>query len=145
MMDWKQAGTKAAILLIFPFILFCGCAEGPVRTSIQQSTQQSVIDEYLLTKAGFKPYQANDTTPRTAALIGALPRGQISTFRADGTVYHAYPDKVSHTLYVGTQAEYAKYLSLAQGQKVCQPVQGTNSAGFWNCMDEFQKSGGLPK
>lgn len=145
MADWRQARAKAIILLIFSIMLFWGCAEGPIRTSIQQSTQERVIDEYLLTKAGFKAYHSNLTTPKTQALIGALPSGQISTFKADGTVYHAYPDKVSNTLYVGTQAEYDKYLSLAQGQKVCRRVEATNSAGFWSCMDEFQKSGGLPK
>jgi hypothetical protein len=145
MADWRQARAKAAILLIFSIMLFWGCAEGPIRTSIQQSTQARVIDEYLLTKAGFKVYQSNLTTPKTQALIGALPTGEISTFKADGTVYHAYPDKVTNTLYVGTQAEYAKYLSLAQGQKVCRRVEAPNSSGFWSCMDEFQKAGGLPK
>ncbi|HZE21423.1 MAG TPA: hypothetical protein VE082_05165, partial [Desulfobaccales bacterium] len=99
----------------------------------------------LLTKAGCKPYQANNTTPKTQALIGALPSGQISTFKADDTVYHAYPDKVSDTLYVGTQADYDKYLSLAQGQRVCRRVTAQNSAGFWSCMDELQRAGGLPK
>lgn len=145
MADWEQARAKAAILLIFSIILFWGCAEGPIRTSIRQNTQQAVIDEYMLTKAGFKAYQSNFTTPKTRALIGALPRGEISTFKADGTVYHAYPDKVSNTLFVGTQADYAKYLSLAQGQKVCRRVEAPNSAGFWSCLDEFQKAGGLPK
>jgi hypothetical protein len=96
-------------------------------------------------KAGFKAYQSNNTTPKTQALIGALASGEISTFKADGTVYHAYPDKVSNTLYVGTQADYAKYLSLAQGQKVCRRVEAPNSAGFWSCMNEFHKAGGLPK
>jgi hypothetical protein len=145
MADWRQTRAKAAILLIFSIILFWGCAEGPIRTSIRQNTRQAVIDEYLLTKAGFKAYQSNNNTPKTQALIGALPRGEISTFKADDTVYHAYPDKVSNTLYVGTQADYAKYVSLAQGQRVCRRVQAPNSAGFWSCMDEFQKAGGLPK
>jgi hypothetical protein len=145
MADWRQARAKTAILLIFSIVLFWGCAEEPVRTQIQQATQQRVIDEYLLTKAGFKAYQSNNTTPKTQALISALPTWEISTFKADDTLYHAYPDKVSNTLFVGTQADYENYLALAKGQRVCRRVTAPNSSGFWSCMDEFQKSGGLPK
>jgi hypothetical protein len=100
-----------------------------------------VIDEYMLTKAGFTPYKPNMETPKTQALLDALPAGQVTTFRANGVAYHAYPDKGSNTLYVGDQAAYDKYVSMAQGKKVCQRVDAPDSSGFWGCFQELQQKG----
>jgi hypothetical protein len=138
MANRRQARNNAIILLIFSTMLFYSCAGG-------QTLQDTVVTENLLTRAGFQPYKANMTTPKTQALLNALPKGQITTFRGNGTVYHAYPDERSNTLYVGDAAAYQKYLSLAKGQKVCRRVEAQNSAGFWSCFDEFQKSGRAPK
>jgi hypothetical protein len=138
MVNRRQARSGAVILLILCSILFYGCA------GVQTATQDQVVNEYLLTKAGFKPYQSTMETPKIQALLNAIPKGQITTFRADGKVYHAYPDENSHVVYVGTPAAYQNYLALAQGRNVCRRVDAQNSAGFWNCFDEFQKTGGLP-
>jgi hypothetical protein len=146
MANRSQANYKALILLIFCTMLFNSCAE-PQRPSITQrpSIQDAVVTEDLLTRAGFKPYPANMETPKTQALLDALPRGQITTFTGDGKVYHAYPDNRSSQVYVGDQAAYQRYLAMAQGQKVCRRVEAQNSAGFWSCFDEFQKTGRAPK
>jgi len=138
MANRRQAMHNALILLIFCTTLFYSCAGA-------QTTQETVVTEYLLTQAGFQPYKANMETPKTQALLNAIPKGQITTFKGNGKVYHAYPDERSNTIYVGDAAAYRKYLSLAKGQKVCRRVEAQNSAGFWGCLDEFQKSGRVPR
>ena len=136
--NWRQARSKAAIGVIFIAILFYGCAGGQVRSG-GQPLQEVVIDEYMLTTAGFQKYKPNMETPKTQALLDALPGGQVTTFRANGIGYHAYPDKGSNILYVGDQAAYDKYVSMAQGKKVCQRVDAPDSSGFWGCFQEMQQ------
>jgi len=138
MANRRQARSKALILLIFCTILFYSCTGA-------QTIQETVVTENLLTRAGFQPYKANMETPKTQALLDAIPKGQITTFTGNGKVYHAYPDERSNTLYVGDEAAYQRYLSMAKGQKVCRRVEAQNSAGFWSCFDEFQKSGRAPR
>ena len=138
--NWRQAGSKTAIGFILVAILFYGCAGGQISPG-GQTTQEVVIDEYMLTQAGFTPYKPNMETPKTQALLDALPGGQVTTFRANGIAYHAYPDKRSNILYVGDQAAYDKYVSLAQGKKVCQRVDAPDSSGFWGCFQEMQQKG----
>jgi len=134
MANRRQARSNAVICLLFLTILFCGCGG-------MQPLQDQVTTEYLLNQAGFTKYKPNMETPKTQALLDALPEGQVTTFRANGTEYHAYPDKRSNILYVGDQAAYQKYESMAQGQKVCQRVDAPNSAGFWGCFQEMQQKG----
>jgi hypothetical protein len=136
----RQARSKMAIGFILITILFYGCAGGQVRSG-GQPLQEVVIDEYMLINAGFKPFKPNMETPRTQALLDALPAGQVTTFRTNGATYHAYPDKGSNTLYVGDQGAYDKYVSLAQGKKVCQRVEAPDSSGFWGCFQEMQQKG----
>jgi hypothetical protein len=135
MANWRQAGSIVVIGLLFLSILGCGGSRG------MQPLQDQVTTEYLLNQAGFTPYKPNMETPRTQALLDALPGGQITTFRADGVSYHAYPDKRSNILYVGNQAAYEKYAAMAQGKNLCQRVEAPNSAGFWGCFQEMQQKG----
>jgi hypothetical protein len=135
MANWRQAGSIAVIGLIFLTILCCGGGGG------MQPLQDQVTTEYLLNQAGFTQYKPNMETPKTQALLDALPEGQITTFRADGVAYHAYPDKRSNVLYVGDQAAYEKYASMAQGKNLCQRVEAPDSAGFWGCFQEMQQKG----
>jgi len=132
--NWRQAGSNAVIGLIFLSILFCGCGG-------MQPLQDQVTTEYLLNQAGFTQYKPNMETPKTQALLDALPGGQVTTFRANGVAYHAYPDKRSNVLYVGDQAAYEKYASMAQGKNLCQRVEAPDSAGFWGCFQEMQQKG----
>jgi len=134
MANRRQARSNAVIGLLFLTILFWGCGG-------MQPLQDQVTTEYLLNQAGFTPYKPNMKTPKTQALLDALPEGQVTTFRANGTVYHAYPDKRSNILYVGDQAAYQKYASMATGKKLCQRVDAPNSAGFWGCFQEMQQQG----
>jgi hypothetical protein len=137
MAKWRQARAGAVAGLIVLMLLGYGCAGA-------QTTQNRVVTENLLTQAGFKPYQSNMETPKLAALLLAIPKGQITTFKAGTRVYHAYPDERTNTIYVGDQAAYQKYLKLAHGRNVCTRVTAQNSSAFWGCMDEMQKTGGLP-
>lgn len=137
---WRQGRSKTAMGFILAAILFCGCAGGQVRSG-GEPLQAVVIDEYMLTKAGFTPYKPNMETPKTQALLDALPSGQVTTFTGGGKVYHAYPDKGANILYVGDQAAYDKYVSMAQGKKVCQRVDSPDSSGFWGCFQELQRQG----
>ena len=138
--NWRQARSKTAIGFILVAILFYGCAGGQIRPG-GQPLQEVVIDEYMLTKAGFTPYKPNMETPKTQALLDALPSGQVTTFTGNGKIYHAYPDKRSNTLYVGDQDAYDKYVSMAQGKQVCQRVDAPDSSGFWGCFQELQQKG----
>jgi hypothetical protein len=138
MANWSKARSYAAIWLIFFTMMFYGCG-GAYPGGGGQTTESVVIDEYMLTTAGFQKYKPNLETPRTQALLDALPSGQITTFRANGTAYHAYPDKFSNILYVGDQAAYEKYVSMSQGKKVCQRVEAPDSSGFWGCFQEMQQ------
>ena len=139
--NWRQARSKTAIGFILVAILLYGCAGGQLSDG-GQPLQAVVIDEYMLTKAGFTPYKPNMETPKTQALLDALPSGQVTTFTGNGKIYHAYPDKRSNILYVGDQDAYDKYVSMAQGKKVCQRVDAPDSSGFWSCFQELQQKGG---
>jgi hypothetical protein len=130
----RQARSKAFICLVFLTILFWGCGG-------MQPLQDQVTTEYLLNQAGFTKYKPNMETPKTQALLDALPPGQVTTFTGNGKVYHAYPDKGANTLYVGDQAAYDKYVSMAQDKKVCQRVDAPESSGFWGCFQEMQQKG----
>jgi hypothetical protein len=138
--NWRLARSKAAMGFILAAILFYGCAGGQVRSG-GEPLQAVVIDEYMLTEAGFTPYKPNMETPKTQALLDALPSGQVTTFTGDGKVYHAYPDKGANILYVGDEKAYDKYVSLAQGKKICQRVDAPDSSGFWGCFQELQQQG----
>jgi len=140
--NWRQAGSKTAIGFIAVAILFYGCGGGGQFRSGGEPLNAVVIDEYMLTKAGFTPYKPNMETPKTQALLDALPSGQVTTFTGNGKIYHAYPDKGAKILYVGDQDAYDKYVSMAQGKKVCQRVEAPDSSGFWGCFQELQQKGG---
>ena len=137
MANWRKSGFKAAVGLIFFAIIFAGCATGP-------STQQMVVNEYLLKQAGFQQWDVNQETPKRQALLTSIPKGKIVSYRLDGAVYHVYADENSNTLYVGDAAAYQKYLSKAEGKQLCERVDALNSKGFWSCFDEYQQKGGRP-
>jgi hypothetical protein len=130
----RQPRAKAFICLVFFMALFWGCGG-------MQPLQDQVTTEYLLEQAGFVKYRPNMETPRTQALLDALPGGQVTTFRANGVAYHAYPDKRSNVLYVGDEAAYQKYAGMATEKNVCRRVEAPNSAGFWSCFQEMQQKG----
>lgn len=135
--NWRQAGSITVIGLILLGILGCAAGGG----GGMQPLQSQVTTEYMLSQAGFTQYKPNMETPRTQALLDALPEGQITTFRANGVPYHAYPDKRSNVLYVGNQAAYEKYAGLAKDKNLCQRVDAPDSSGFWGCFQEMQQKG----
>jgi len=78
----------------------------------------------------------------TQSLMEAIPRETMVTYKLGGETYHVYSDVAGQTLYVGDEAAYQKYLSMAQGRQVCQRVDATDSAPFWSCFEEYQKRRG---
>ena len=132
MANWNRTWFYAAIYVILVTLLVNGCAGG-------QTLQREVTTEYLLTTAGFQRWDVNDETPKRQALLNNLPQRTIVTYKRNGEVYHAYADESS--LYLGDEAAYQRYLSLAGGRKLCQRVTGTNQVEFWSCMQEYQERG----
>lgn len=135
MMLWRKNRFSAALLLILLAILFNACAGG-------QTTQELVTTEYFLDKAGFQKLAVNDTTPKRQALLNSIPRGKISTYQKNGETYHAYTDEAAQRLYIGDETAFQNYLTMTKGRQLCERVVGPDSAKFWSCYDEFQKSGG---
>jgi hypothetical protein len=142
-----RAGFQAAIIGIFLVFLVSGCAGGgeTLRQTGGQTLAQEVTTEYLLASAGFEKWDINDKTPKRQALLAALPPGKISTYQRNGQTYHVYADAGSGNLYVGDEAAYQRYLTLAGQWKVCERVTGPNQVHFWSCMEESQRGGGQPR
>lgn len=142
MANWRKVEFYGAFFLVLFTLVLSGCAGG--QEARQQSTQKLVVTEYFLKDAGFKAWEVNDTTPKRQAILDAIPRRQIVTFKGDGEVYHVYADEGSKTLYVGDAAAYQKYLTLAKGRQLCERVDAPNSVAFWSCFDDLKQSGGAP-
>lgn len=135
-MNRRKDGFNAAILLILLTLLLNGCAGG-------QATHKVVVTEYFLKEAGFQQWDVNMETPKRQALMDAIPRGKIVTYKMNGETFHVYSDEAAQTLYVGDEVAYQKYLSMAIGRQVCERVDATmDSAPFWSCFVEVQKGGG---
>jgi hypothetical protein len=136
-MNYQKSARLAPAIFLLVAILVTGCVG-------EQVLQQEVTTEYLLTSSGFQKWEVNEKTPARQALLDGLPAGQISTYKRDGQVYHAYPDNFSKVIYVGDEAAYQRYQSLAQGRKMCRRVTGANQVQFWSCMEDFQQTGAGP-
>jgi len=134
MMFWNKERFIAAILLVLFAFPLCGCAG-------LETTQDRVINEYLLREAGFAQLEVNDTTPKRQALMDAIPKGQFISYRMDGKKYYVCKDESSQALYFGDEAAYQKFASLVGDKKLCQSMDATQSAPFWSCFQEFQKAG----
>ena len=133
-MFWNKERFIAAILLVLFAFPLCGCAG-------LETTQDRVINEYLLREAGFAKLEVNDTTPSRQALMTAIPKGQFTTYSMDGKKYYVYKDEPSQALYFGDEAAYQKFASLVSDKRLCQSMDATQSAPFWSCFQEFQKAG----
>lgn len=143
MANGNGARFWGALFLLLATILVNGCAGGG-QTRVEtggQTLPQEVTTEYLLTTAGFKRLPVNEETPKRQALLTSIPPGKLVTYTRNGEVYHAYADLGSSALYIGDEVAYQRYLALAKNQKVCERVPGTNQAGFWECMQEYQERG----
>src|SRR3974377_1193442 len=139
-----MAGLDAAICLMLVSLLCSGCGGGPGPiASGQEHMEQQVGTEYCLQQAGFRKYQVNQNMPQQEALLSALPKRTVTTYERDGEKLYAYGDKNTGTLYIGDDAAYQRYLTLAKGREICQVrAGGGESANFWGCMDEYRQGGG---
>jgi hypothetical protein len=134
MAEGRKARMNVAVWVILFIVLFSGCASyGP-------TTQQTVTTTYLLEQAGFKKLPVyQDYTRSRAALMNNIPVGKITTFETNGSTHYVYNDEKFNALYIGDELAYQKYLSLAQGQNVCQLVKGPSGEQFWACMQEYEQ------
>jgi hypothetical protein len=147
-----MAGLGAAVAVLLAVMFFTGCGGGTSTVSRQASAQEQVTNESLLQQAGFKRWRVNQTTmPQQEALLSALPKGTLVTYERDGKKLHAYGDKDRRVLYIGDEAAYQRYLSLAQGKAVYAQKEGARegtleSVKFWGSMEEYRvKGGGEPE
>jgi hypothetical protein len=128
-----EALVNVVVGVLLLVMLVGGCA------TQQANLKQMVVSEYVLQKAGFKRWGVNYQTPKRAALMQNVPKGQITKFDADGQTYYVYNDPNHDALYTGDENAYQNYLHLAHGQNVCQVTQGSNNAQFWGCFQEYQQ------
>jgi hypothetical protein len=143
MANWNRTRFMGALSLILAAVLMNGCAGGgqTLAETGGQTLSHEVTTEYLLTTAGFKRLPVNNETPRLQALLNSIPPGKLVTYSRDGDVYHAYADEGSRALYIGDEAAYQRYETLAKGRNLCVRVPGTNQVEFWGCMQEYQGRG----
>ena len=144
----KTAWLSLAIGLLLVSLVLTGCGgatagRGSGLTPAQQRVQTQGNTEYFLEQAGFKKYQVNQTMSAQEALLSTLPKRTLVNYERDGKKLHAYGDKDSRTLYIGDEAAYQRYLSLAQGRSLCEVREGgQESPKFWGCMEEYRQGGG---
>ncbi len=130
----------AVLLILLCAPIFSACAE--VQTRVQARTQDQVVTEYFLEKAGFQKLAVNDTTPKRKAFVTAIPRGKLTAYERGGETQYAYTDAKAQELYVGNETAYQNYLAMTKGRQLCERTEGgSESAKFWSCYDEFQKGG----
>ncbi len=104
----------------------------------RRKVQEQVVTEYLLEQAGFEKWRVNQTTPQGEALLRALPKRTLVIYRRDGKSYHAYGDHDARIIYVGDEAAFNRYLSLAETKNLCERREGGNSEQFWSCFEEMR-------
>ncbi len=68
----------------------------------------------------------------------AVPKGRFVTYRDGGDKWYVYADEASHTIYLGDEAAYQKYLSKVKDKRLCQSLDASDSAPFWSCFQEMQ-------
>jgi hypothetical protein len=134
-MVWRKEGFYATILLVSLALFLGGCS------GVQTSTQEQVINEYLLTQAGFKQMAVNETTPKRQALLNITPRGQFLAYRVEGAKWYVYGDQNTHTLYLGDEAAYQRYAAKVKDKRLCQSLDASDSTPFWSCYQEMQSGG----
>jgi len=127
---------SAAILLLLLPVLLNACAG-----VVGQTTSNMVINEYMLTEAGFGKLDVNDTTPNRQALWDASMPGQFITYYVGGRKYYVYADRISNALFIGDEAAYQRFQTKVGDKKLCQSLDATDSSAFWSCYQEFQKGG----
>ncbi len=125
---------NAAILLLLLPVMLNACAG-------HETMQTKVVNEYLLTSAGFGKLDVNATTPNRQALWDATVKNQFVTYYVDGVKHYVYADNTSNALYIGDEAAYQKFLSKSSDKKLCQSLDASDSSAFWSCYQEFQKGG----
>lgn len=132
-MVWRKERIMAALLLFLVGLPLIGC-------TAEATSQERVINEYLLKDAGFTPLPVNDKTPNRQALMAASPAGKFINYKVGSNKYYVYNDARSHTLYIGDEAAYQKFVTKVSDKKLCQSLDAQQSVPFWSCFQDFQKA-----
>jgi len=136
MLTRKIKRFNAAILLLLLPVLLNACAG-----VVGQPASNTVINEYMLTEAGFGKLDVNDTTPNRQALWDASMPGKFITYYVGGRKYYVYAERVSNALFIGDEAAYQRFQTKVGDKNLCQALDATDSSAFWSCYQEFQKGG----
>ncbi len=141
-MAWFVGGRMLMLVGLISLLSFISLLwSGPVAAD-REKKQEQVVTEYLLEQAGFDKWRVPYDAPKREALLAALPKGIIVTYRANGKVYHTYGDHRARIIYVGDDAAYQRYLSLTETKNLCERREGGESAHFWSCFEEMRQGGG---
>jgi hypothetical protein len=82
--------------------------------------------ENLLLSVGFKAKAA--TTAKQKQELKTLPQGTVSRVTQKEKTFYVYPDVASQQLYVGSEAQYQTYQSLASKERgSAKPIVKTDS------------------
>lgn len=134
MITWKNKKFGICILLITLAMGLNGCA------TVDQGTENQVINEYMLTSAGFGKLDVNAQTPNRQALWDASIPGKFVTYYVGGVKYYVYADRISNALYIGDEAAYQRFSAKTTDKRLCQSLDApSDSSAFWSCYQEFQK------
>lgn len=136
------AGRLLALVGLISLLSFISLLWSGVAAADREEKQEQVVTEYLLEQAGFDKWRVDYDSPKREALLSSLPKGVIVTYRAGGKVYHTYGDHTARIIYVGDEAAYQRYRSLAEKKNLCERREGGESAAFWSCFDEMRPGGG---
>ncbi len=131
-MSRRKRGFGALTLCIGLALLLGGCAGGQV------VSQNKVINEYMLTEAGFGKLDLNEQTPKRQALFDASPPGKFVTYWLDGNKWYVYASPTGKSLYMGDEAAYQKFSGMQKDKQLCQAMDAENSSPFWACYQEMQ-------
>ena len=94
-----------SLVLVAVLFSFLGCA------SLDSSNQKS-----LLSAAGFRV--RTPETARQKELYSAAPSYKVQRIHAKGKVFYVYKDEKDGVAYVGGEAEYQHYQTLALKQRI---------------------------
>ena len=82
--------------------------------------------EELVLSVGFKAKAA--TTAKQQKELKTLPQGTVSPVTQKGKTFYVYPDVAKKQLYVGSEAQFETYQSLApKGRSNAGPIVNTDS------------------
>lgn len=110
----KILGLRWLMSMVAMSFILTGCAAGTGTGQPQAVAPTSI--ELLLVKAGFETVP--DEHPLCAGVCRTLTPGQIVPYTKGNKKVYGYLSPETQRMYVGTEAEYQKFINLAVMQKI---------------------------